>query len=61
MSTSADSGRAGFEAFATSNEFGTFCIQRRGEGYWSSHTHIMWMSWKQAIKTGKQNDPPHHG
>ena len=38
--------RAAFEAFALNCPMGRFDITRKGEGYWSSHTHLMWDAWQ---------------
>lgn len=42
--------RSAFEAFAQSNEFGTYRTDRKGDGYDSSHTQLMWMAWCAAIQ-----------
>ena len=42
--------RSAFEAFAQRNEFGTYRTDRKGDGYDSSHTQLMWMAWCAAIQ-----------
>ena len=42
--------RPAFEAFAQRNEFGTYRTDRKGDGYDSSHTQLMWMAWCAAIQ-----------
>lgn len=49
--------RAAFEAFAQSNEFGAYRIDRKGDGYDSSHTQLMWMSWCAAIQQAEAQQP----
>ena len=42
--------RSAFEAFAQRNDFGTYRTDRKGDGYDSSHTQLMWMAWCAAIQ-----------
>ena len=49
--------RAAFEEFAQSNEFGAYRIDRKGDGYDSSHTQLMWMSWCAAIQQAEAQQP----
>ena len=37
--------RDAFEVFARNCPIGVFDITRKGEGYWSSHTQLMWDTW----------------
>jgi hypothetical protein len=39
--------RRAFEAFATNCPMGQYDVSRRGNSYWSSHTEIMWDTWKE--------------
>lgn len=39
---------AAFEAFATACPMGRFDVTRKGGGYWSSHTQLMWDAWQAA-------------
>lgn len=38
--------REAFEAFAQACPMGRYSVARRGEGYDSSHTQIMWDAWQ---------------
>src|SRR6187399_1035563 len=41
-----ESERSAFEAFAIDCPMGRFEITRKSDGYWSSHTQIMWDTWQ---------------
>lgn len=49
--------RSAFEAFAQRNEFGTYRTDRKGDGYDSSHTQLMWMAWCAAIQQAEAQQP----
>ena len=49
--------RSAFEAFAQRNEFGTYRTDRKGDGYDSSHTQLMWMAWCAAIQQADAQQP----
>lgn len=41
--------REAFEKFAQNCPMDSFSVTRKSDGYWSSHTQIMWDTWRAAI------------
>jgi hypothetical protein len=50
--------REAFEAFAQNCPMGRYSVDRKGDGYWSSHTQIMWDTWQARAA---QPAPPSQG
>lgn len=53
--------REAFEAFAQNCPMGRYSVDRKGEGYWSSHTQIMWDTWQARAALAPQPAPPSQG
>ena len=50
--------REAFEAFAQNCPMGKYNITRRGDGYDSSHTQLMWETWRAAKQDQRNLDVP---
>ena len=37
-----------FEHFCANNPMGIYSVERKGDGYWSSHTQLMWLAYQVA-------------
>src|SRR4051812_28093015 len=50
--------RAAFERWVVAMECGSFSVGRDGDKYSSSHTHLMWLAFKEAWKPERESGEP---
>jgi hypothetical protein len=51
--------REAFERFARAAPLGSYSVDRKDRGYWSSHTQLMWDAWqaRAAIAQHRAQEP----